>query len=207
MIREALMAALANQMGTNEAPQADNQAPQDGTPDVGKIKEDWNDFLGWMEQKGLKGNPELDKNDLGNKYFKQYIKDHPETSLSEEVIPVIRDEYSKLRDTEWNDIIAGKSYFQSPIGNITGKAAEPYRDKHMYWIAENEKSKNKNYVGQFLTKTYFPGAKNVKTKEGDRKSAKIITPEFIEKSAPMGVTKTLTVIPSKSTPIQNMQNQ
>ena len=82
MIREALMSAMMNANNKN----LDSQSSADSektTPDVNKIKSDWNKFLSWMQSKGVQGKSDLDKGELGNKYFKEYIKANPQTSLNE----------------------------------------------------------------------------------------------------------------------------
>lgn len=158
MIREALMSAMMNANNKN----LDSQSSADSektTPDVNKIKSDWNKFLSWMQSKGVQGKSDLDKGELGNKYFKEYIKANPQTSLNESVIPIIRQEYTKLRDEKIADILAGKAGFNiEGIGQVTGEKARPYLDRFMSHILSNEKSTNPNYVGQHLTQTLFPGA-------------------------------------------------
>jgi len=202
MIQEALMAAFANKANQS------NTEPTEETPDVGKIKEDWNDFLGWLEKKGVKGKPELDKGELGNIYFKQYIKEHPQTSLSEKVIPIVRSEYKNLQGAEWKKIQENKAMLQSSVGYVSGKDAEKYKEEHMRHITLNEASTYPNYVGQHLTQTFFPGTKGeVATKQGEMKSTKILTPGFIENVAPAQKSTKVTLIPSKQTPIKVLQKQ
>jgi hypothetical protein len=210
MIREAIMAALANQ-----ANQSNSEKPTEGTPDVGKIKKDWNRFLTWMESKNVRGKQELDKNNLGNIYFKQYIKENPGTSLSEEVIPIIRQEYVKDREKKAQDILSGKGSFKiEGVGEVSGEKAKPYMDRFMPGILKNEASKNPNYVGQFLTQTpfvgfemeYYEDDKKVKTesegfipsKEWDSKRIKELNKQNATKVAK---------IPTKNTPIVNAQKQ
>src|ERR1035437_2527673 len=41
-----------------------------------KVRNDWNQFSAWMDEQGMKGNSELDKNGLGYKYFDKYVKNH-----------------------------------------------------------------------------------------------------------------------------------
>jgi hypothetical protein len=210
MIREAIMAALANQ-----ANQSNTEQPTEGTPDVGKVKKDWNNFLTWMESKNVRGKQDLDKNDLGNIYFRQYIKENPGTSLSEEVIPIIRQEYVKDREKKAQDILSGKGSFKiEGVGEVSGEKAKPYMDRFMPGILKNEASKNPNYVGQFLTQTpfvgfemeYYEDDKKVKTesegfipsKEWDSKRIKEINKQNATKVAK---------IPTKNTPIVNAQKQ
>jgi hypothetical protein len=210
MIREAIMAALANQ-----ANQSNSEQPTEGTPDVGKIKKDWNRFLTWMESKNVRGKQDLDKNDLGNIYFRQYIKENPGTSLSEEVIPIIRQEYVKDREKKAQDILGGKGSFNvEGVGIVSGEKAKPYMDRFMPGILKNEASKNPNYVGQYLTQTpfvgfemeYYEDDKKVKTesegfipsKEWDSKRIKELNKQNATKVAK---------IPTKNTPIVNAQKQ
>lgn len=166
MIREALIAAMMNNKSNNSVDNKQTDALSNSseqtiseTPDINRIKYDWNKFLKWMESKGVKGKPELDKGDLGNKYFKQYIKENPQTSLNESVIPLIRKEYVKLRDEGISEILGGKTVFNLPdVGEVKGDAAKPYLHRYMGHILTNEKSDKPNYVGQHLTQTLFPGA-------------------------------------------------
>lgn len=112
-----------------------------------KVKQDWNMYLSWLDKKGMKGKPELDKGGIGNNLFKQYLKENPETSLSEKVIPSIRKAYVDLRNDRLKEIQGGKgSYEGSP-------------ESFMKHIVLNEQSGDPNYVGQHLTQTMFPGAK------------------------------------------------
>jgi len=203
MIREAIMSAMLKK-GAMSEPSSTPDSPE--TPDVYKIKNDWNDFLSWMDSKKMKGKPELDKGDLGNQYFRQYIKEHPQTSLSEKVIPIIRQEYIKLRDTNLQNIYEGKAQMQTPIGNVSGEAAKKYADNFMGFILLNEKSENPNYVGQRLTMTPFPGAK-IKSEEGEViEEYKTYTPEQSKMITTQKDTK-VSKIPSKNTPIKALQKQ
>jgi hypothetical protein len=113
-----------------------------------KVKMDWNNYLTWLDKKGMKGKPELDKGDVGNNLFKQYLKENPETSLSEKVIPSIRKAYVDLRNDRLKEIQSG---------GATTSTVNP--ENFMNHILLNEKSDKPNYVGQHLTQTMFPGAK------------------------------------------------
>jgi hypothetical protein len=134
-----------------------------------KIKGEWNNYLNWLEKKGKRGKEELDKGDVGNVLFRQYIKENPSTSLSEKIIPGIRKEYMALRDSAMKDIKEGRiSYKGAP-------------ETFMSHILKNEKSTNPNYVGQHLTQTFFPGAKIEKIENG-KKVGEIVTPLYTPKS-------------------------
>jgi hypothetical protein len=142
---------------------------EEGEPIItDKHKSDWNKYLTWLDTKKMRGKPELDKSGLGNQLFGQYIKENPTTSLSANIIPGIRKEYKKLRQSGIDDIMKGSAYY---LGK-TGKGADT--SSFMKHIELNEQSKDPNYVGQHLTQTYFPDAKigdeeavryNIKEKE------------------------------------------
>lgn len=112
------------------------------------IKQDWNSYLTWLDKKGMRGKPELDKGGLGNNLFKQYLKENPNTSLTEKIIPSIRKAYVDLRNDRLKEIQGGSA---------TTSTVNP--ENFMNHILLNEKSNNPNYVGQYLTQTLFPGAK------------------------------------------------
>lgn len=121
-----------------------------------KNKKDWNDFLSYLKTKGVQGRPELDKGNLGNIYFEEYIKNTPGTSLSKELIPKIRQEYIAERNARIAEMKAGKLKLQ---GKENIKFENLDLSSFMPHIVKNEKSTNPNYVGQYLTMTPFQGAK------------------------------------------------
>lgn len=143
--------SAANNLAINQPPQMPMGAGEPtGLSD--QEKADWNKFLLWLKNKGVQGKPELDKNFIGNKYFSQYLKENPKTTLSVDIIPKVRDSYKQLRNKGIEDLISGKSVLEGSKGNITQDTT-----KFMSNIVENEKSKDPNYVGQHLTMTFFPG--------------------------------------------------
>lgn len=214
MIREALMAAVMNNKG-GEATGETMEATASETPNVGKIKSDWNKFLTWMQSKNVRGKSDLDKNNLGNIYFKQYIKENPGTSLNEGVIPIIRQEYIKDREKKVQDILSGKGSFQvEGVGNLSGEQAKPYMDRFMPGILKNEASENPNYVGQYLTQTpfvgfemdYYEDGKKVKTESEGFIPPKEWRTRSIKESDEQKATK-VAKIPAKNTPIGNVKKQ
>lgn len=125
--------------------------PEEPKLDMNKIKQDWNAYLDYLDTKKIRGSADLDKGDLGNKYFREYLKANPNTSLNESIIPKIREAYLDLRNSQVADIQSGKISF----GGKSGKDADV--SGFMRNIVENEKTKNPNYIGQHLTQTRFPG--------------------------------------------------
>ena len=125
------------------------------------VKSDWNNYLTWLDKKGMRGKPELDKGGLGNNLFKEYLKENPNTSLSEKIIPSIRKAYLDLRNDRLKEIQSGKGTY----------AGTP--ESFMKHIVLNEQSKDPNYVGQHLTQTMFPGAK-LTTQKGEEKNISLL---------------------------------
>lgn len=74
-----------------------------------KIREEWNKYLDWLEFKGMRGKPDLDKNDLGGKMIDTYRKQNPNTPITREIIPAIQKDFSKYRDWSLEEIKAGRS--------------------------------------------------------------------------------------------------
>jgi hypothetical protein len=118
----------------------------------------WNNFLSFLDKKGLKGKSELEKNNLGNDLFKQWVKDNPNEGLTEQDIPKVRRSYSKVRDMRLKEIKDSKASYAEGVNE----------ENFMSFIVENEKSKDPNYVGRRLTQTPFPGTiLNVKDEKGN----------------------------------------
>ena len=124
-------------------------------------KIDWNRFLIYLQDKNIRGARCLDSNNLGNKLFFNYIKTN-KTTLSVELIPVIRKEYINLRNELLTKIKAGKANCK-------------YDENHfMKFILDNEKTNNPNYIGFNLTQTFFPVVAN-SLNELDKPGSKIFT--------------------------------
>lgn len=141
---------IGRMMGINSIPEDSKEEPKEPQEASERNKRDWNDFLLWLDKKGVKGDAKLDKGNLGNKYFDEYLSTHKDTSLTKEIIPSIRKSYTGLRDYNIQQILAGKSTY---LGK-SGKDADV--DNFMKHIVLNEQSSDPNYVGQHLTRTYFP---------------------------------------------------
>lgn len=83
--------------------------PNDDGNITNKLRKDWNDYVSWLDTKGLKGHPSLDSNDLGGKMVEQYQKENPNTLVSRQSIPAIQQEFQKYRDYVLNQVKAGKA--------------------------------------------------------------------------------------------------
>ena len=84
--------------------------PDESEPSItNKERQDWNDYVNWLEKKGMKGNAELDKNDLGGKMIDLYRKENPSTSVSRNMIKPIQKEFSKYRDWSLGEVKKGQA--------------------------------------------------------------------------------------------------
>jgi hypothetical protein len=151
--------------------------PEEPKVDMNKVKQDWNVFLDYLEKKGVRGKPALDTGNLGNKYFKEYLKANPNTSLNENIIPKIREAYQTLRNSQIADMQAGKATYNGKSGKDADYSG------FMKWIVDNELTENPNYIGQYLTQLRFPGGKIVEEKTGRvLEKTNVLTPGWGEKA-------------------------
>lgn len=116
------------------------------------IRNDWNEYLKWLDSKGLKGSPTLDHSGMGMKMLKEYVDTHPGTSLeaSEEGVKQIQAEFIKYRRWVLDEAKAGRAQLTP---GVTEK-------NFMSWL-----SKYDGIPGQFTTQSKFPEAKEIKTEK------------------------------------------
>jgi len=166
------------------------EEPGDIVTDVDR--QNWNNYLTWLGKKGVQGKDALDKGGLGNKLFSQYIKETPNSGLSLEIIPKIRQAYGQLRNEGIAAIKAGKSGFDMGGGKIVmgANATDDILTHYMSHIPANEKSKDPNYIGKHLTQTFFPGG-TVTKKDASGKVIETATQTF---SSPSKINKAQKVI-------------
>lgn len=110
-----------------------------------QIRRDWNEYLKWLDGKGMKGKPELDKNNLGYKLFDEYVSTH-NTSLSREVLPIIVKTMEDYREYVLDQHRKG-------LVKIEGITTE---DQFMRRVMLNKQSKDPIAPGDDLTFTSFP---------------------------------------------------
>jgi hypothetical protein len=83
---------------------------EDTPPSVSvKLRKDWNDYVSWLETQKMRGNPSLDKGDLGGKMVDAYRKINPSTTVSRETIVPIQNEFSNYRDWSLSEVKAGRA--------------------------------------------------------------------------------------------------
>lgn len=85
--------------------------PPTAKPVTNKLRSDWNLYVNYLEKKGMKGHPDLDKNNLGNTMLAEYIKKNPSTSLTLDSVLPIQKEFSNYRKWSLDQIKQGKGAF------------------------------------------------------------------------------------------------
>lgn len=77
-------------------------------PISNRTRQDWNDYIDWLDKNGVKGHPSLDHNDLGFKMIEQYRKVNPSTSITKDMVVPIQKEFSKYRDYALKQVDKGE---------------------------------------------------------------------------------------------------
>lgn len=80
-------------------------------PVTNQMREDFNKYVAWLDKRGMKGHPSLDKNNLGNNMLAKYIKETPGTSLTLDSVIPIQNEFTKYRNWSLDQISQGKAAF------------------------------------------------------------------------------------------------
>lgn len=84
---------------------------QDGGVITNQNRTDWNNYIDWLESKGLKGNPRLDTNNYGVRMINEYRRQVPNTTVSPEMIIPLQKDFGKYREYVINKIKSGKGAF------------------------------------------------------------------------------------------------
>lgn len=142
------------------------------TPITNRVRADWNKYNEWLNSKGLKGSSLLDKGGLGYKYFDDYIKQNPTTSLSRDTLPLVRQELLNYRQWVLDESKKPANIRQAELDKKSGANEENF----MRQLVENEKTADPNLPGQHLTSVRFPDA-YVQLK--DKGSDKVIKTEAL----------------------------
>lgn len=143
---------LANKEGIKE-PVIDN-----------KIRGAWNEYVKYLDGKGLKGHASLDKDDFGGKMIDEYVKANPNSPINRDMIVPIQKEFQNYRKFRLDQIKSGVLKFDegvdennfmralSIVDGIPGQRTTSFSFPEDYMKTYNEKDEllekeNKGYKG------------------------------------------------------------
>jgi len=129
-----------------------------------KVRKEWNKYIEFLAEKGLKGSPSLDKDDLGGKMIDEYRKNNPDTVISRELIVPIQKEFQNYRKFRLDGIKKGDIKFSegvdennfmralSVVDGIAGQRTTSFSfpEDYMNYYNEKEeltKKENEGYKG------------------------------------------------------------
>lgn len=104
MQNDQLMAQAALTAQAGPGPEETAPVKVDNT-----LRSAWNDYVNWLDKKGLKGHPSLDHDNLSFKMIEEYRKENPDTPLTKDMIVPIQKEFSNYRDYVLKQVDAGKA--------------------------------------------------------------------------------------------------
>lgn len=113
----------------------------DDKPVTNQQRRDWGNYVDWLDKRGMKGHPDLDKNNLGKSMLSKYIKENPSTSLTSDSVIPIQKEFSNYRNWSIDQVKKGKMAFGEGV------------DEHNYM---KELSVVDGIPGQYTTRHKFP---------------------------------------------------
>jgi hypothetical protein len=110
-------------------------------------KQAWNQYVDWLDTKGMKGSKQLDSKGLGNKMIEEYNKENPDSGLSV-------DDVRGVQETMFRTAEAARAFDKRRGGKESDKIMEGT-------------SKFDGYAGSKTTSFKFPSATAV-TKHNDQ---------------------------------------
>ena len=122
-----------------------------------QLRQDWNDYVDWLEKKGLKGNAKLDEGDLGLRMVEEYQAEHPGTTVSNETVGLVQEDHEEYRQWALDQIKQGKAAFAPGVTEET----------FMKNLSDAD-----GYAGSLTTAKKFPAAYLQKTVAGATRTVK-----------------------------------
>jgi hypothetical protein len=123
----------------------------------GNMMQQWNSYVDWLDSKGMKGSPELDKGDKGFQMMEEYRKINPSFTIKKDDIGTIQKQLQDYRNFSLDSIKQGKmkiSYGgkEMSYNELTPAQQKDVDDNYMGKIAKTAVDK---FPGQFTTSTKF----------------------------------------------------
>lgn len=121
------------------------------------VMQQWNQYVDWLESKGMKGSPELDKGDTGFKMMEQYRKENPSFKLTKDDVGVIQQKLQEYRDFSLGNIKENKTKINYGGKEVFYKDLNPQQQKDVdeNYMGKIKKTSIDKFPGQFTTSTKF----------------------------------------------------
>lgn len=124
------------------------KAPANYTPLSVTQRQDWNNFLMYLDKKGIGGSKDLDVKDknIGLAYLKQYQKENPNTTINPHIISNVQyDQYLLRKGDSFNGLTPEQMSYMRKGLNPSYLAREV--------------SPVDNWLGSITSKLYYPQAR------------------------------------------------
>ena len=123
----------------------------------GNIMQQWNGYVDWLDSKGMKGSPELDKGDTGFKMMEMYRKENPSFKLTKEDIGLVQQRLQDYRSFALDSIKQGKMKVNYGGKETFFKDLNPTQQKDVEenYMGKISKTGIDKFPGQFTTSTKF----------------------------------------------------
>ena len=125
-----------------------------------KLKTDWNTYVNWLAQKGLKGHPSLDSgvgdSNVGIQQVKQFQKENPGTLISPETISEVQSHFQNYREYVLNKLRTDPKH-NMITDPKTGEQRSALPDENLDFFMR-DLSKVDGIPGQKTTNWQFPSA-------------------------------------------------
>jgi hypothetical protein len=121
------------------------------------VMQQWNGYVDWLESKGMKGSPELDKGDTGLKMMESYKKENPSFKLTKDDVGVIQQKLQEYRDFSLGNIKQNKLKLSYGGREVFYKDLNPQEQKDVdeNYMGKIKKTSIDKFPGQFTTSTKF----------------------------------------------------
>lgn len=135
-----------------------NETPKNETPATSvNVMQQWNNYVDWLDSKGMKGSPELDKGDKGFQMMEMYRKENPSFTLTKDDIGVIQQRLQDYRSFAIDSIKQGKMKVNYGGKEVFYKDLPPEQQKDVdeNYMGKIAKTGIDNFPGEFTTSTKF----------------------------------------------------